>query len=120
MSRFAVLVHDFPVLHWDFLLENGSGCRTWRLLSEPGETSTIAAQPLPDHRLLYLEYEGPVSRDRGTVAAFDRGTFEWISNGPERLEVVLKGDRLNCSARLVGNSDGVCQWEFVRTSDARL
>ncbi len=28
-SRFAILNHDHPFLHWDLLLEDGDRCRTW-------------------------------------------------------------------------------------------
>ena len=48
------------------------------------------AEALPDHRLIYLEYEGPISGDRGTVVAWDRGEYrlkrqsdaEWVIDSP--------------------------------------
>ena len=61
MPRFAVLEHDHPFLHWDFLLETGDALRTWRLHAPPDAEGTIAAEELPDHRLEYLDYEGRVS-----------------------------------------------------------
>jgi hypothetical protein len=94
MPRFVILTHDHPYLHWDFLLEHGDGCRTWRLLTDPSLSSLeIDAEALPDHRLLYLDYEGPVSSDRGSVTRWDTGTFEWQVNNSEFCEVILAGQR---------------------------
>lgn len=95
MPRFALLTHDFPIPHWDFLLEGSESCRTWRLLDEPGPGRTVRAEAIADHRRHYLTYEGPVSGDRGTVARWDAGTFEWIVNEGDRVEVELTGDRLH-------------------------
>jgi hypothetical protein len=91
MPQFAVLTHDHPFPHWDFLLETGESCRTWRLLEEPGPGRTVPAEPLPDHRLHYLTHEGPVSRGRGTVARWDAGSFNWTEDTPDRVEVELAG-----------------------------
>ena len=92
MPRFVILRHDHPFLHWDFFLECGDVCRTWRLLDSPDVIeSAIPAEPLTDHRLMYLDYEGPVSGDRGTVRRWDVGTFEWRTNRPDECEVVLQG-----------------------------
>lgn len=73
--RFAILRHDHPFLHWDLLLEAGSLATTWRLLRPPLDRELIAAELLPDHRLLYLEYEGPVSGNRGYVRRVAGGQF---------------------------------------------
>ncbi|MBM4077778.1 MAG: hypothetical protein FJ267_19285, partial [Planctomycetes bacterium] len=78
MPRFAVLIHDHPFIHWDFLLECKNICRTWRLMEEPNCDHPIPAESLPDHRLIYLDYEGPVSNNRGTVKQWANGTFEWL------------------------------------------
>lgn len=103
MPRFAILTHDHPSLHWDFLLEQGESCRTWRLLKAPDSSGDISAEALADHRLMYLDFEGPVSGDRGMVTRWDAGTFEWLANGDELVEVRLTGRRLNGVARLDEN-----------------
>jgi hypothetical protein len=95
MPRFVILEHDWPTLHWDFLLESGSVLRAWRLLAEPMQGTDVPAEPNADHRLLYLDYEGPVSGGRGTVRRWDAGTFDWLADGPERAEVELHGAKLN-------------------------
>lgn len=92
MPRFVILIHDHPFPHWDFLLENGATCRTWRLRNDPALLSAgILAEALPDHRLMYLEYEGPVSGERGTVIRWDSGTFQWRRNETETCEVDITG-----------------------------
>jgi len=101
MPRFAVLSHDHPFPHWDFLLEHGQACRTWRLLRSPDSKGEIPAESLPDHRLMYLNYEGPISGDRGTVSSWDSGTFEWLINEESLVEVQLSGSRLVGVVRLV-------------------
>jgi DNA polymerase Ligase (LigD) len=94
MARFVILEHDWPTRHWDFFLESGQVLRAWRLLDEPAPGSSVASEPSAEHRRLYLEYEGPVSGDRGHVLRWDAGTFEWIADAPGRIEIELKGERL--------------------------
>jgi DNA polymerase Ligase (LigD) len=91
MLRFAILEHDYPVPHWDLFLEAGDVLRSWRLLSplEPG--IAVPAEPTGDHRLLYLDYEGPVSVNRGTVARIDAGTFAWEADVEECVVVRIAG-----------------------------
>ena len=94
MARFVILTHDWPFPHWDFLVEAGAVLRAWRLLAEPGAGSDVAAEPNFDHRLFYLDYEGPVSGGRGAVARYDAGTCEWFADEPERAEIELRGAKL--------------------------
>lgn len=102
MPQFVLLRHDHPVVHWDFMLEFGDVLRTWRLDRVPVEAGEIGAEPLPDHRLAYLDYEGPVSRDRGTVRRIDRGTYELVSEDGDAIEVVIRGQQLQGRAIISG------------------
>lgn len=81
MPRFAILDHDWPIHHWDLLLEDGDVLLAWRLLAEPRLGATVPIERLTDHRKMYLDYEGSVSGNRGTVSRWDAGTFEWIDKG---------------------------------------
>lgn len=94
MPRYVVLEHDHPVLHWDWMLESGPVLRTWRLEQPPSSGTFIRATALPDHRLAYLDYEGPVSGGRGTVTRWDAGTYNWSEDGPGRLVLMVNGGRL--------------------------
>lgn len=113
MPQFVILTHDHPMLHWDLLLENGESCRTWRLLICPeAEHNEIPAEALPDHRLMYLTYEGPVSGDRGTVTRWDFGTFQWKINTPTECRIEIAGSRWQGTVRLEKIADR--QWKLTR------
>jgi hypothetical protein len=79
MPRFVILEHDHPFLHWDLMLEVKNGLRAWRLLKVPGPGVAIPATILSLHRKLYLDYEGPISGDRGKVSRWDKGNYQIIS-----------------------------------------
>ena len=91
MPRFVVLEHVFQGIHWDFMLEVGAALRTWAidLPIEPG--LDLPARSLPDHRLAYLDYEGPVSGDRGSVRALARGTYAVRRWSDDSVVVDLEG-----------------------------
>ena len=89
--RFVILEHDHPFLHWDLLLEEESSARTWRLLRKPCLGEPIAAEPLPDHRLMYLDYEGVVSGDRGSVQRVLAGIYETMTDQKDVLALALSG-----------------------------
>jgi len=106
MPRFVILVHDFPTLHWDLLLENSAALRAWRLLQPPDSPPPVPAEPLPDHRRLYLDYEGPISGDRGSVTRWDAGEYEVVSESPEALVIDLAGAKLRGTYRLERSDEG--------------
>jgi hypothetical protein len=81
-QRFCILLHDHPWWHWDFLLEHGDHALCWRLLRQPCCDEPVAAEKLPPHRLLYLDYEGPVRHGRGTVRRIASGTFQIAASEP--------------------------------------
>ena len=110
MPRYVILEHDHPALHWDFMLESGDVLRTWRLAAPPRPGGAVAAEPSSDHRRAYLDYEGPVSRGRGTVTRWDAGTFCW-EKADEGLAVRLEGRRLRGLARV--EPDGAGGWRLV-------
>jgi len=91
MPRFVVLEHDHPNLHWDLMLEQADGLRTWRLAEFPTVGRTVGAELTFVHRSVYLEYEGPVSGDRGTVKRVLSGVFEWERDEDERVEARWPG-----------------------------
>jgi hypothetical protein len=114
MPRYVILRHEMPGsqrgLHWDFMLENGPLLRTWALDQEPCAGMTIRAEVLADHRAAYLEYEGPISGDRGTVLRWDSGEYEMLEERSERLVVRLRGNRLVGIAMLLPEAFGSHRW----------
>jgi hypothetical protein len=96
VPRFVILAHSGsksykPGRHWDLMLERGGRLRTWELTMPPGEARTIPCRVLPDHRIEYLEYEGPLSRDRGTVERWDAGEYQTLHDDASEVLVELHG-----------------------------
>jgi hypothetical protein len=100
MPRYVILEHDHPFLHWDLMLESGEVLRSWRLAAPPQPAKWVTATATPDHRRLYLDYEGPVSGNRGRVLRWDHGTFTWQKTDNDHLAVRLDGVRLRGTAVL--------------------
>jgi len=108
MPRYVILEHDHPQLHWDLMLEAGETLHTWRLAAVPSSDASIDALLIGEHRLHYLDYEGPVSGDRGVVTRWDRGDFEWVEQSERVVVVRLQGMRCTGSLRLEWQEDA--QW----------
>lgn len=89
--------------------------RAWRLLAEPRAGADVPAEPNFDHRLFYLDYEGPVSGGRGTVARWDAGTCDWLAFEKDRAELELRGTKL--VGRAVLRREGEA-WSFRLTAPA--
>ena len=65
---------------------------TWRLPApRPRPGAAFEAVRIGAHRLVYLDYEGPVSGGRGTVRRLAAGRFDWLERGADRLVVLLHG-----------------------------
>jgi len=79
------------------MLEQGEVLLTWQLLREPIDRASlpIPARRIGDHRKAYLDYEGPLTGDRGTVRRVDSGSLDIVETTPEGLRLVLEGKRLD-------------------------
>ena len=111
MPRFIVLIHDHPFVHWDLLVQVEETARTWRLLESPARwlsdpSAEVVAESIGDHRLIYLDYEGPVSRERGRVARWDHGQAEWLADGESSVRWRLSGERLVGEITLARETSG--------------
>lgn len=83
--------------HWDFMLERDGVLWTWCLQSNPFAEPRQMKQELPavrlkDHRIAYLDYEGPISDDkvsgnRGSVRQVANGQLIWDSSFAESVEI---------------------------------
>jgi hypothetical protein len=113
MPRFVILEHDHPRgWHYDFMLEVGEVLKTWSLREPPNAGVEQAAEILPDHRLTYLDYAGPVSDNRGTVKQWDKGTYWLIEQTEEMLSVKLFGNKIQGQVELVKKRETPSQWKF--------
>src|SRR4051812_24125792 len=125
MPRFVLLYHDCPpdyerASHWDFMLESGDVLRTWALERLPcswqfshertvaacsdcpslATANNVAALQLADHRREYLEIEGTLSGDRGSVKRVAAGTYCSEREAPDEWRVLLTSDELAARIRL--------------------
>ncbi len=102
MPRIVLLYHACPPeyvrpSHWDLMLEVDGKLRTWALPCLPSgweaahartvaffpmcppladERQVIAVERLGDHRIEYLELEGPIGGRRGEVRRIAAGEYE--------------------------------------------
>lgn len=114
MARFTLLRHDSPRgLHWDLLLEIGPQLRAWALPCLPQRGAELVCEALPDHRLVYLDYEGEISGGRGSVSRWDQGTFELQCEGDPQWLVELHGEKLSGRVSLRPLADPPEKWRFL-------
>jgi hypothetical protein len=113
MPRYVILRHETAQgLHFDFMLEIGGALKTWSLSQAPGAGVDMKAELLADHRLSYLEYEGPISGGRGSVARWDHGMYELEYQSKSDLIVQLKGEKLIGKATLTQSWEIKTDWVF--------
>jgi len=104
-QRFVILRHESPPnaergSHWDLMLENRGILLTWELPQLPpgplpAAFEQLGIHRLPDHRIDYLEYEGPVSNGRGTVERVDFGDYQLTNASAEAIKVNVIGSRFH-------------------------
>lgn len=107
--------------HWDLCLDQGQTLATWQLIENPA-TLTAPNRPAParriqDHRRFYLDYEGPVSADRGHVVRVDRGTYTLLDQQPGHWRVRLAGSVLIGTFVLTATDHLRQAWTIYRTGD---
>ena len=77
---------------------------TWAIPTNPLDQSPqleCSAERLPDHRRAYLDYEGPISGDRGRVHQVASGSYEVVSWSEAKIEL-----RLRCVASVTASQAG--------------
>ena len=113
MPRFVVLRHESPRgLHWDLMLESGEVLKTWALPAPPASSKPLIVEALSDHRRAYLDYEGPISGDRGEVARWDSGSYRLERQSETQWVVQLKGEHIAGLATLDRLSETIDQWRL--------
>ena len=113
MNRWVLLEHKVRTvnsfdIHYDFLVENGIDCLTWKFLKLPLlNQAPVEIFKQPNHRLVWLsrvEYE--LSENRGFVKRIDHGRFKNISDklDSDCFRLVLDGELLCGLFEISGNS----------------
>ena len=83
MDKWVLLEHEVynaksKDIHYDFLVENGIDCLTWKFLKLPLlNQASIEISKQPNHRLVWLSrVEHELSDNRGFVKRIDHGIFK--------------------------------------------
>ena len=114
--RIAILHHTgVNPPHFDLMFEPEPGAKlaTWRCPVWP-IVAPVKVERLDDHRPDYLDYQGPVSNDRGRVDRVAGGLFRFESRTDDRWVVVTdQGYRLILNRQ---EDPGVWQVEVGQTA----
>ena len=100
------------------MLEAGDVLQTWRLVQPPQSGVAIPAEKSFDHRVMYLDYEGPISGGRGSVTRWDSGTFELLIEEENRRVIRVQGKRLQGHVELANHPETRWQFFLLRSKDA--
>lgn len=117
VPRFVLLEHRWIGVHWDFLLERGEVLQSWAIDAPIVTGQDQPARRLPDHRLAYLDYEGPISAGRGEVTRVARGTYEVREWSEDRLKLTILSPQLSGSAMLSREGGGAWSFRFEGNVD---
>ena len=113
MDKWVLLEHEVynsksKDIHYDFLVENGIDCLTWKFLKIPLlNQASIQIFKQPNHRLVWLSRERhELSDNRGFVKRIDHGIFKNISDNlnSENYKFFLDGELLDGLFEISGNS----------------
>lgn len=105
-----MIEHDGVLLAWSLAALPRSWAAALGFDGGDDAADTVAATRLADHRLAYLDYEGPVSNDRGEVWRCDRGEGQWLGASPARIQLELQGAAIG-GCVLLTLVEGV-EWEL--------
>ena len=97
--RFVIQEHHATRLHWDLRLEHDGVLVSFAIpngLPEAPKDNRLAVHT-EDHPLEYLEFEGEIPKGQygaGTMRVWDRGTYDVLKWEPRKIEVLLRGERV--------------------------
>ena len=113
MNKWVLLEHKVYFansfdIHYDFLVENGIDCLTWKFLKLPLlNQDSVEILKQPNHRLIWLSRkEHKLSRNRGFVKRIDQGVLKNVSYkaDSENFLFILDGKILCGLFEISGNS----------------
>jgi bifunctional non-homologous end joining protein LigD len=98
-ARFVVQEHHARSLHWDLRLEHDGALASWAVPKgiPPDPRKNHLAVRTEDHPLEYLEFHGEIPQGQygaGTMAIWDRGTYELHKWRDKEVMVTLHGERV--------------------------
>jgi bifunctional non-homologous end joining protein LigD len=97
--RFVVQEHHARALHWDLRLEHEGVLASWAVPKgiPPDPRRNHLAVRTEDHPLEYLDFHGEIPAGEygaGTMAIWDRGTYELHKFRADEVMVTFHGERL--------------------------
>tara|TARA_B100000212_G_C26917191_1_gene340410 strand:+ start:125 stop:490 length:366 start_codon:yes stop_codon:yes gene_type:complete len=104
MNRWTLLKHErinkkILEVHYDFLLEKGQDCKTWKLLIFPElDGVTVDIFEHSNHRLEWLTVKSRLlTNNRGYVQRVDKGTYKQFDFdiNSNNFSIILKGEFIN-------------------------
>ena len=113
MNKWVLLEHKVYFdnsldIHYDFLVENGIDCLTWKFLKLPKlNKASVEIFKQPNHRLVWLyRLEHELSENRGFVKRIDHGIFKNVSEkfDSQYFRFILDGELLYGLLDISGNS----------------
>ena len=113
MNKWVLLEHkeyfaNSIDIHYDFLVENGIDCLTWKFLKLPKlNQASVEIFKQQNHRLVWLSrIEYRLSGNRGFVKRIDHGIFKNVSYklDSEYYRFILDGKLLYGLFEISGNS----------------
>ena len=113
MNKWVLLEHTVNTansldIHYDFLIENGIDCLTWKFLKLPLlNKAPVEIFKQPNHRLVWLSrIEHELSDNRGCVRRIDNRIFKNSSGkfDSEFYRFILDGELLNGLFEISANS----------------
>ena len=122
-NRFVIHKHQSKKLHYDLRLERDGVLKSWALPkgppAKPGEKRL--AIMTEDHPLEYRTFEGtipPGEYGAGTVAIWDKGIYETLKWGSDKIECRFKGEQIEGKYVLLKFlKAGEKDWLFFKTKD---
>ena len=118
--RFVVQKHQARSLHYDFRLEMGGVLRSWAVPKGPPLESGIRrlAVQVEDHPIDYIDFSGQIPQGEygaGSVEIWDKGVFDLQIETPDRLEFLLRGEKLSGNYVLIRTDEK--NWLFIRRKE---
>ena len=113
MNKWVLLEHKVYSansldIHYDFLVENGIDCLTWKFSKVPLlNQASVEIFKQPNHRLVWLSRKKfELSGNRGSVKRIDHGRFKNVAyeSDTNRFRFILDGKLLNGLLEISGNS----------------
>ena len=113
MNRWTLLKHErmnneILDVHYDFLLENGQDCKTWKLPILPKlDGPSVEIFKHSNHRLIWLTIESKLlTHNRGYVKSIDNGIFTpyEVDLDNNNFSVILKGKSIKGLFKKIANS----------------